>query len=129
MKLESTQPSCTVAALQEKVTALANKKGQWMNFAKNNRSAEDFAERARANQQKLAGDLKLHYDFVVCGAGTSGNTMAPCVVIGERAAEFLQNEHRLEASAVPILHGRENKFESFLNGLSDLMPGYVFKPL
>ena len=25
---------------------------------------------------------------------TSGNTMAPCVVIGERAAQFLKAEHR-----------------------------------
>jgi choline dehydrogenase len=25
---------------------------------------------------------------------TRGNTMAPCVVIGERAAEILQEEHR-----------------------------------
>src|SRR5262249_28328021 len=26
---------------------------------------------------------------------TTGNTMAPCVVIGERAAEILQTEHKL----------------------------------
>jgi choline dehydrogenase len=31
---------------------------------------------------------------------TTGNTMAPCVVIGERAAEVLRNEHRLETSSV-----------------------------
>ena len=30
----------------------------------------------------------------------TGNTMAPCVVIGERAAEVLRNDHRLETSAV-----------------------------
>ena len=28
----------------------------------------------------------------------TGNTMAPCVVIGERAAEVLRNDHRLETS-------------------------------
>jgi choline dehydrogenase len=27
---------------------------------------------------------------------TTGNTMAPCIIIGERAAEALRNEHRLE---------------------------------
>ena len=26
---------------------------------------------------------------------TSGNTMAPCVVIGERAADFVKKEHRM----------------------------------
>jgi choline dehydrogenase len=28
---------------------------------------------------------------------TTGNTMAPCVVIGERAAEILREEHKLSA--------------------------------
>jgi choline dehydrogenase len=31
---------------------------------------------------------------------TTGNTMAPCIIIGERSAEALRNEHRLETSAV-----------------------------
>jgi choline dehydrogenase len=31
---------------------------------------------------------------------TTGNTMAPCVIIGERAAEALRNDHRLETSSV-----------------------------
>jgi choline dehydrogenase len=26
---------------------------------------------------------------------TTGNTMAPCIIIGERAAEFLRAEHHL----------------------------------
>jgi len=30
----------------------------------------------------------------------TGNTMAPCVVIGERAAEVLRNDYRLETSSV-----------------------------
>jgi GMC oxidoreductase len=30
----------------------------------------------------------------------TGNTMAPCIIIGERAAEALRNEHRLEAPSV-----------------------------
>jgi len=36
----------------------------------------NFAERVRLNQQKLASDLKSHYDFIVCGAGTSGSVVA-----------------------------------------------------
>ena len=31
---------------------------------------------------------------------TTGNTMAPCVVIGERAAEAVRTEHKLETSSV-----------------------------
>ena len=31
---------------------------------------------------------------------TTGNTMAPCIIIGERAAEALRNAHRLETSSV-----------------------------
>jgi choline dehydrogenase len=31
---------------------------------------------------------------------TTGNTMAPCIIIGERAAEALRNEHGLETSSV-----------------------------
>jgi choline dehydrogenase len=34
---------------------------------------------------------------------TTGNTMAPCIIIGERAAEALRNEHRLETSSVSRL--------------------------
>src|SRR5262252_7353490 len=44
--------------------------------------AVNFGERVRLNQQKLASDLKSHYDFIVCGAGTSG-----CVVAARLAAD------------------------------------------
>ena len=36
----------------------------------------DFIERVRSNQQKLAATLKLHYDFIVCGSGSSGSVVA-----------------------------------------------------
>jgi hypothetical protein len=48
------------------------------------------AERVRLNQQKLRTDLKSRYDLRIAdttGRVTSGNTMAPCIIIGERAAE------------------------------------------
>jgi choline dehydrogenase len=38
--------------------------------------AVNFAERARLNQKRLASELKSHYDFIVCGAGTSGSVVA-----------------------------------------------------
>jgi choline dehydrogenase len=37
---------------------------------------------------------------------TTGNTMAPCVIIGERAAEIIRNQYQMEALPVPI-HGEE----------------------
>jgi choline dehydrogenase-like flavoprotein len=36
----------------------------------------DFAERVRLNQQKLSSELKSHYDFIVCGSGSSGSVVA-----------------------------------------------------
>ena len=37
---------------------------------------ENFAERARVNQQKLSSELRTRFDYVVCGAGTSGSVVA-----------------------------------------------------
>jgi choline dehydrogenase len=34
------------------------------------------AQRVRTNQQRLASALKPHYDFVVCGSGSSGSVVA-----------------------------------------------------
>jgi choline dehydrogenase len=41
-----------------------------------NTSTLDFAERVRLNQQKLRSNLKSHYDFIVCGSGSSGSVVA-----------------------------------------------------
>jgi len=37
---------------------------------------DDLDRRVRANQQRLAADLKAHYDFIICGAGSSGSVVA-----------------------------------------------------
>src|SRR5258708_39240923 len=37
---------------------------------------EDFAERVRVNQAKLASELRPHYAFIVCGSGSSGSVVA-----------------------------------------------------
>lgn len=44
----------------------------------NNDSYEDpdFARRARANQARLTSALQPSYDFIVCGAGSSGSVLA-----------------------------------------------------
>ena len=36
----------------------------------------EFNERVRVNQQKLMAELKPHYDFIVCGSGSSGSVVA-----------------------------------------------------
>ena len=36
----------------------------------------NFSERVRLNQQRLASNLKSHYDFIVCGSGSSGSVVA-----------------------------------------------------
>jgi choline dehydrogenase len=36
----------------------------------------ELAERVRANQQRLTNALEPQYDFIVCGAGTSGSVIA-----------------------------------------------------
>jgi GMC oxidoreductase len=38
--------------------------------------AADFAERVGVNQAKLNSELKPHYDFIVCGSGSSASTVA-----------------------------------------------------
>jgi hypothetical protein len=38
--------------------------------------AGDFTERVRANQGRLRSELKSHYDFIVCGSGSSGSVVA-----------------------------------------------------
>lgn len=37
---------------------------------------DDLDRRVRENQRRLTADLKPHYDFVVCGAGSSGSVVA-----------------------------------------------------
>src|SRR5262245_66009650 len=37
---------------------------------------ERFAERVIANQNQLRSELRSHYDFIVCGSGSSGSVVA-----------------------------------------------------
>ena len=38
--------------------------------------AADFAQRVRVNRTKLAFELRPHYDFIVCGSGSSASVVA-----------------------------------------------------
>jgi len=37
---------------------------------------KEFIERVRTNQHRLSSELKSHYDFIVCGSGSSGSVVA-----------------------------------------------------
>jgi choline dehydrogenase len=37
---------------------------------------KDFAKRVRANQDRLAAEIETRFDYIVCGAGTSGSVVA-----------------------------------------------------
>jgi choline dehydrogenase len=39
-------------------------------------ATNEFAERVLTNQRKLRSAVKLHYDFIVCGSGSSGSVAA-----------------------------------------------------
>jgi choline dehydrogenase len=39
-------------------------------------AGSDFTDRVRANQARLANQLQAQYDFIVCGAGSSGSVIA-----------------------------------------------------
>ena len=53
---------------------------------------EDFAERVRVNQQQLSLEHGPRFDYIVCGAGTSG-----CVVAARLAADLKTEVLLLEA--------------------------------
>jgi choline dehydrogenase len=66
------------------------------------------AKMGRDSMSVVDGQLKVYgienlriADGSIMPRVTTGNTMAPCVIIGERAAEALRNDHRLETSSVP----------------------------
>jgi len=46
------------------------------NIADLNIQSEKFAQRVSANQAKLTSEVKPHYDFIVCGSGSSGSVVA-----------------------------------------------------
>jgi GMC oxidoreductase len=60
------------------VALVTDGSGDAMNLGDTDSSArsEDFSQRVRVNQTKLISELKPHYDFIVCGSGSSGSAVA-----------------------------------------------------
>ena len=61
-------------------------------YLTDNTEGTDLGQQVGLNQQKLSSDLKSHYDFIICGAGTSG-----CVVAARLAADLNTHVLLLEA--------------------------------
>ncbi|HXA13021.1 MAG TPA: GMC family oxidoreductase N-terminal domain-containing protein, partial [Mycobacterium sp.] len=40
------------------------------------RAAAEFAGQVRQHRQKLGAEVRPHYDFIVCGSGSSGSVVA-----------------------------------------------------
>jgi hypothetical protein len=75
------------------------------------RRIEDFAQRVRVKLKVYGvGGLRIA-DASVMPRVTTGNTMAPCVVIGEHAAALLSSEHKLKDSSLEATIGTKQAYK------------------
>jgi choline dehydrogenase len=84
---------------------------------------KEFAERVRANQRRLRSKLKPHYDFIVCGAGSSGS-----VVAGRLAENSDVNVLLIEAGGSDDVPSVREANQWFLNLGSERDWGFTAQP-
>jgi choline dehydrogenase len=94
-----------------------------MNSKNEKQSATEFAGRVRLNQQRLSSELRRRFNYIVCGAGTSG-----CVVAARLAADLDTQVLLLEAGGTDEtdLVTNPNRWPMTLG--SELDWGFVAEP-
>jgi choline dehydrogenase len=88
-----------------------------------NTETADFIERVRVNQQKLTAEIKPHYDFIVCGSGSSGSVVARRLAENPDAAVLL-----LEAGGNDDVPNVMEAVQWPLNRVSERNWGFLGQP-
>jgi choline dehydrogenase-like flavoprotein len=82
--------------------------------------SEDFAERVRLNQSRLASEMKSQYDFIICGSGSSGSVVARRLAENPEVSVLLieaggEDMPALETYILDeIARGRPIKFQDYM---------------